>query len=90
VHQRSILATARADGFRSLAVGEPIEFKLATMIDDGKLEAVRDIDDTYEDMLTPTGYPPPHTAAAMAHSTHSTQLALRPHESGELTMPVVL
>jgi len=46
VHQRSILATARADGFRSLAVGEPIEFKLATMIDDGKLEAVRDIDDT--------------------------------------------
>jgi len=34
-----------------------------------------------DDMLTPTGYPPPHTAADMAHSTHSTQPALRPHRT---------
>jgi len=33
-------------------------------------------------MLTPTGYPPPpNTAADMAHSTHSTQPALRPHRA---------
>jgi len=30
-----------------------------------------------DDMLTPTGYPPTHTAADMAHRTHSTQPALR-------------
>jgi len=30
-------------------------------------------------MLTPIGYPAPNTAADMAHSTHSTQPALRPH-----------
>jgi len=36
-----------------------------------------------DDMLTPTGYrvPPPNTAADMAHSTHSTQPALRPHRA---------
>jgi len=34
-----------------------------------------------DDMLTPTGYPPPNTPADMAHSTHSTQLALRPHRA---------
>jgi len=36
-----------------------------------------------DDMLTPTGYPPPptHTAADMAHSTHSTQPALRSHRT---------
>ena len=35
-----------------------------------------------DDMLTPTGYPPPKTAAGTAHnhhSAHSTQPALRPH-----------
>ena len=34
-------------------------------------------------MLTPTGYSTPthHTAADMAHSTHSTQPALRPHRT---------
>jgi len=31
-------------------------------------------------MLTPTGYPP-NTAANMAHSTHSTRPALRPHRA---------
>lgn len=41
VHQRSITATSRADGYRSLSVGERVEFKLATMPKDGKLEAVR-------------------------------------------------
>jgi len=30
-------------------------------------------------LLTPTGYPPPNTAAGMAHSTHSTQPALCGH-----------
>jgi len=35
-----------------------------------------------EDMLTPTGYPPPsNTAADTAHSAHSTQPALRPHRA---------
>jgi len=33
-------------------------------------------------MLTPTARVlPPHTAADMAHSTHSTQPALRPHRT---------
>jgi len=32
-------------------------------------------------MLTPTGYPPPNTAAGTAHSAHSTQPALRPHRA---------
>jgi len=31
--------------------------------------------------LPPQGTPPPHTAADMAHSTHSTQPALRPHRT---------
>jgi len=42
-----------------------------------------------DDMLTPPGYPPPpHTAADMAHSTHSTQPA-RPHRTthGQKTNP---
>ena len=34
-----------------------------------------------DDMLTPTGYPPPNTAAGTAHSAHSTQPALRPHRA---------
>jgi len=39
-----------------------------------------------DDMLTPTGYPPaPNNAADMAHSTHSTQPALRPHYRGRLS-----
>jgi len=32
-------------------------------------------------MLTPQGAPPSNTAADMAHSTHSTQPALRPHRT---------
>jgi len=41
-------------------------------------------------MLTPTGYPPPNTEADMAHSTHSTQPALRGHTAlppGQKTNP---
>jgi len=34
-----------------------------------------------DEMLTPTGYPSSNTAADMAHSTHSTQPALRPHRA---------
>jgi len=35
-----------------------------------------------DDMLTPTGYPPTHTAAGTAHSAHSTQPArLPPHRA---------
>jgi len=34
-----------------------------------------------DDMLTPTGYPPPNTAAGTAHRTHSTQPALPPHRA---------
>ena len=34
-----------------------------------------------DDMLTPTGYLPPNTAADTAHSAHSTQPALRPHRA---------
>ena len=42
------------------------------------------------DMLTPTGYPPPNTAAGTAHSAHSTQPALRGHTAlppGQKTNP---
>jgi len=34
-----------------------------------------------DEMLTPTGYPRPNTAADTAHSAHSTQPALRPHRA---------
>ena len=34
-----------------------------------------------DDMLTPTGYPPPNTAADTAHSVHGTQPALPPHRA---------
>jgi len=35
-----------------------------------------------DDMLTPTGYPPPpHTAADTDYSAHSTQPTLRPHRA---------
>jgi len=37
--------------------------------------------DDDDDILTPTGYPPPNTAADMAHSTHSAHPALRPHRA---------
>jgi len=37
--------------------------------------------DSDVDMLTPTGYPPPNTAADAAHSAHSTQPSLRPHRA---------
>jgi len=37
--------------------------------------------DAADDMLTPTGYPPTHTAAGTAHSAHSTQPALLPHRA---------